>query len=83
MHLAVIDCGTTNSRIYIVNDSAEVVAKASRKLGIRDAVISGGNEVLKNGLKEILHQSLEQADLELGDVGFAISAISPAAFSDY
>jgi 2-dehydro-3-deoxygalactonokinase len=74
MHLAVIDCGTTNSRIYIVNDNAEVVAKASRKLGIRDAVMSGGNEVLKDGLKEILYQTLEQADLELGDIGFAISS---------
>jgi 2-dehydro-3-deoxygalactonokinase len=74
MHLAAIDCGTTNSRIYIVNDSAEIVAKVSRKLGIRDAVMSGGNEVLKNGLKEILHQALEQADLELGDIAFAISS---------
>ena len=74
MHLAAIDCGTTNSRIYIVNDSAEVMAKASRKLGIRDAVISGGNEVLKNGLKEILYQALEHADLELGDIAFAISS---------
>ena len=73
MHLAVIDCGTTNSRIYIVNDSEEVVAKASRKLGIRDAVMSGGNEVLKDGLKEILYQALEQVDLEPGDIGFAIS----------
>jgi 2-dehydro-3-deoxygalactonokinase len=74
MHLAVIDCGTTNSRIYIVNDNAEVVAKASRKLGIRDAVMSGGNEVLKDGLKEILYQALEQANLKLGDIGFAISS---------
>lgn len=74
MHLAVIDCGTTNSRIYIVNDSAEVVAKASRKLGIRDAVMSGGNEVLKDGLKEILYHTLEEADLEPGNISFAISS---------
>jgi 2-dehydro-3-deoxygalactonokinase len=74
MHLAAIDCGTTNSRIYIVNDSAEIAAKVSRKLGIRDVVMSGGNEVLKNGLEKMLHQALEHADLELGDIAFAISS---------
>ena len=74
MHLATIDCGTTNSRVYIVNNSAEIVARASRKLGIRDAVISGDNEILKNGLKEILYQALEQTDLELGDIAFGISS---------
>jgi 2-dehydro-3-deoxygalactonokinase len=74
MNLAVIDCGTSNSRVYIANDSEEVVAKASRKLGIRDVVISGSNEILKNGLKEILYQALEQADLGLADIWFAISS---------
>ena len=70
MHLAVIDCGTTNSRIYIVNDSAEIVAKASRKLGIRDAVIGGSNAVLKNGLKEILYQAAVAAETEPLQFGY-------------
>jgi 2-dehydro-3-deoxygalactonokinase len=74
MNLAAIDCGTTNSRIYIVNDGEEVVARNARKLGIRDAVISGSNEILRNGLKEMLYQALEQADIELADIEFAISS---------
>jgi len=74
MYLAVIDCGTTNSRVYIVNDRAEVAAKASRKLGTRDVVISGSNEVLKKGLEGIFYNVLEQADLELRDIAFAMSS---------
>jgi 2-dehydro-3-deoxygalactonokinase len=50
------------------------VAKASRKLGIRDAVIIGSNEILKNWLKEIFYQALNQTDLELKDIAFGISS---------
>ena len=49
MYLATIDCGTTNSRIYIVNENAEILGKATKKVGVRDTAINGSNEVLKQG----------------------------------
>ena len=74
MYLAIIDCGTTNSRVYIVNARGEIAARASRKLGTRDVVISSSNEILRNGLEGIFYSALEHADLELRDIAFVISS---------
>ena len=41
---SVIDTGTTNTRIYIVKDTGEIVAKAYRKVGVRDTAISGSKK---------------------------------------
>ncbi len=74
MYLATIDCGTTNSRVYIVNEKGETVAKAARKVGVRDTAISGSNETLKQGLKETFYSALQKAALQLIDVRFVISS---------
>lgn len=74
MHLATIDCGTTNSRVYVVNEEGEVRARASRKVGVRDTAISGSRETLKKGLEETFFEALEQAGMGLEEVAFAVSA---------
>jgi 2-dehydro-3-deoxygalactonokinase len=74
MLLATIDCGTTNSRVYVVNENGEIRARAARKVGVRDTAISGSKETLKQGLKQTFFEALEQAGVELEDVAFAISA---------
>jgi 2-dehydro-3-deoxygalactonokinase len=74
MNLATIDCGTTNSRVYIVNEDAEILGKAAKKVGVRDTAIHGSNEVLKDGLKEIFYQALKNAKLQLEDIKFVISS---------
>lgn len=74
MNLATVDCGTTNSRVYIVNEDAEILGKAAKKVGVRDTAIHGSNEILKDGLKEIFHQALENAKLQLEDIKFVISS---------
>jgi len=74
MYLATIDCGTTNSRVYIVDDKGKVLAKAAKKVGVRDTAIHGGNQVLKEGLKETLDQALETAGLDQGQIRFLISS---------
>ncbi len=74
MHLATIDCGTTNSRVYVVNQEGEIRARASRKVGVRDTAISGSREALKEGLKETFFEALEKAGLELEELAFAISS---------
>lgn len=74
MNLATIDCGTTNSRVYIVNEDAEILGKAAKKVGVRDTAIHGSNEVLKEGLKETFYQALENAKSQLEDIKFVISS---------
>ena len=74
MYIATIDCGTTNSRVYIVNEHAEILAKAAKKVGVRDTAISGSKEALKTGLKEIFQQALSDADLNLNQIELAVSS---------
>jgi 2-dehydro-3-deoxygalactonokinase len=74
MYLSTIDCGTTNSRVYIVDERGKIFARATKKVGVRDTAITGSKEALKTGLKETFFLALEQAGLELKDVAFAISS---------
>lgn len=74
MKFATIDCGTTNSRIYIVNEQADILGKATKKVGVRDTAIHGSNQILKDGLQETFYQAVENAGCKLNEIGFAISS---------
>ncbi len=74
MHFASIDCGTSTSRVYIVNENGNILGKGVRGVGVRDTSISGSRDVLKEGLREAFHEALEEASLQLPDIDFAISA---------
>lgn len=74
MYFAIIDCGTTNSRVYIVNEKAEILGKETKKVGVKDTAISGSNEVLKRGLKNTFFTALDDANMKLGDIKFIISS---------
>ncbi|UCF90349.1 MAG: 2-dehydro-3-deoxygalactonokinase [Desulfobacterales bacterium] len=74
MYLATIDCGTTNSRVYIVNEDGRIFGKAARKIGVRDTAIAGTNAALKKGLTETFYGALNNAHLELADIAFVISS---------
>lgn len=73
-YFAVIDCGTTNSRIYLLNDNFEIINKGFKKIGVRETAISGSNELLKQGLKEVFRKTVEDAGLEIKDIRFAITS---------
>jgi len=45
MYLATIDCGTTNSRVYIVDENGKVLTRFSEKVGVRDTAIHGSNQI--------------------------------------
>jgi 2-dehydro-3-deoxygalactonokinase len=74
MIIATIDCGTTNSRVFLVDETGRVLALASKKVGVRDTAIHGSNLVLREGLKATLEAALGEGGLNLGDVRFAISS---------
>lgn len=74
MYIATIDCGTTNSRVYIVNAQAEIVGQAEKKVGVRDTAILGSNEKLKKELSETFYQALERAGQKIKDIDFVISS---------
>ncbi len=74
MYFATIDCGTTNSRVYIVNEKAEILGKAAKKVGVKDTAINGNNEVLKSELKNTFFAALDDANMKLSDIKFIISS---------
>jgi len=74
MHFATIDCGTTNSRVYLLNEDLAVVGKGSKKVGVKDTAVHGSNQVLKDGLRELFETTVRDATLALSDIRFAITS---------
>ena len=74
MHFATIDCGTTNSRVFLLDGALAVVGKGSRKIGVKDTAVHGSNQVLKTGLAELFEQTVASAGLRLSDIRCAITS---------
>ncbi len=74
MYLSTIDCGTTNSRVYIVNEQGHILGKAAKKVGVKDTAIHGNNQVLKEGLRETFYHALKESGVSLKDVMFVVSS---------
>jgi 2-dehydro-3-deoxygalactonokinase len=74
MYFATIDCGTTNSRVYILNDAANVIYKGTKQVGVKDTAVNGSNHILKAGLKELFEDTVREAGLDLKDIKFAVSS---------
>lgn len=73
-YFAVIDCGTTNSRIYLLNKNEEMIAKGNRKIGVRDTALSGSQDILRIGLKELIEETVFSVGLSIKDISFAITS---------
>lgn len=71
---AVIDCGTTMTRIYIVDESQNIVADGRKKVGVRDTSITGSRDTLRNGVTQLFFQVLEEHKIPEDQVEFAIAS---------
>ena len=74
MHFATIDCGTTNSRVYLLDASHRIVHKGVRKIGVRDTAITGSRRTLQEGLATLVQTTVREAGLSLADIRFAIAS---------
>jgi 2-dehydro-3-deoxygalactonokinase len=74
MHFAAIDCGTTNSRVYVFDEWLHVIAKGSKKVGVRDTAITGSRQVLREGLAEIFERAVGDAGLQARDIACAVTS---------
>lgn len=70
---SIVDCGTTNTRVYIIDNKFDIVSKGYKKTGVRDTAITGSNQILKDGIEEAFNMALENADLTLNSIEFAIA----------
>lgn len=71
---AVIDCGTTTTRIYIVDESQQIIASGRKKVGVRDTSITGSRNVLRSGVTELFYDVLRQNEIPDEQVEFAIAS---------
>jgi 2-dehydro-3-deoxygalactonokinase len=74
MYIATIDCGTTNTRVYIVDEKGNIVKRASKKIGVRDTAITGSNKALKEGIREVFYQALNEADIRESEIRCILSS---------
>lgn len=74
MHYISVDCGTSTSRAYVVDDAGRVLAKATRGVGVRDTATSGSKETLRNGLRDIVAEAQANAGLTAKDAAAILSS---------
>jgi len=74
VHFATIDCGTTNSRVSILDDRLGIVARGTKKVGVRDTAISGSRHTLQEGLAQLLEQTARDAGLGTEELACAIAS---------
>lgn len=72
--LAVIDCGTTNTRVYIVDHYAKVLSQSVRKVGVRNTSMTGSKDTLRTGVTEAVSEALQLAGLEECNIEYAIAS---------
>lgn len=66
MYFITIDCGTTNSRVYIVNEAGEIHSKATRHVGVRNTSMTGSRECLEAGLRECIAEAIGKSGIAPG-----------------
>ncbi|MEG0911972.1 MAG: 2-dehydro-3-deoxygalactonokinase [Oscillospiraceae bacterium] len=71
---AIIDCGTTNTRVYILDGNNKIIAQGSRKVGVRNTSMTGSKDALRAGVCEAIVEAVENAKISLKDLEFAIAS---------
>ena len=74
MYFATMDSGTTNSRVHVLNETLEVVARGMRKVGVRDTAISGSRRTLQDGLAELLEVTLRDVGLRVDELTCVVTS---------
>ncbi|MDD4842867.1 MAG: 2-dehydro-3-deoxygalactonokinase [Anaerotignum sp.] len=67
MYHIYIDSGTSNSKLYLVKGKRSIDTMIAN-VGTKDSAISGSNDVLLNGLKEMYDRTLEKNGLQDRDI---------------
>ncbi len=70
-----IDSGTTNTRVWLIKNSA-VVAKAHIQAGVRDTARTGNVALLKEGIRTAITQVVENSGEPLPALGMAAGMIT-------
>ena len=62
------DSGTSNSRIYVLDQKCQVLYVKKKNVGSKDSAIAGSNRILIEGLKELYDGALKEMNLQEEDI---------------
>ncbi|MEG1516283.1 MAG: 2-dehydro-3-deoxygalactonokinase [Clostridia bacterium] len=74
MYYVTIDCGTTNSRAYVVDRDGKIRGKATKMVGVRDTATTGSRDKLRAGVCEIVARAIENAGVSKCDISAVLSS---------
>lgn len=74
MYYITIDCGTTNSRAYVVDAAGKIYGKATKQVGVKDTAQTGSRDKLRAGLREIVARAIENAGVDKGEILAVLSS---------
>ncbi|WP_347549075.1 2-dehydro-3-deoxygalactonokinase [Pseudalkalibacillus hwajinpoensis] len=73
--IILIDSGTTNSRIRLVEEhEVTIIASVKIEVGVRNTAIDGHNEKLKQELAQGVQRLLEEQSLSARDISYIVAA---------
>lgn len=65
MYYIIIDCGTTNSRAYVVDAVGTVLGLAKKTVGVKDTSVTGSRDTASAAAwREIIARAIELAGLQ-------------------
>jgi 2-dehydro-3-deoxygalactonokinase len=70
--IAIIDGGTTNTRLFILNYENKIVDRQEEKIGARDVAIKKTKKHLENLIKKMMKKSLDDLDINENDIQFVV-----------
>lgn len=62
---AILDCGTTNTKCYIVDDNNAFLAEGYSKFGVKDNALKKNREDYKVELKKLVYSTIENAGKDI------------------
>lgn len=71
---AIIDCGTTNTRVYILNEDNRIIGQGARRVGVRNTSMTGSNAVLKAGICDAIQEAAGNAGIAVSDIAYAVAS---------
>lgn len=71
---AVIDCGTTNTRVYVIDENRNIVGQGLRKVGVRNTSMTGSKDALRQGVCEAVQEAAAAAGIGIEEIEFAIAS---------
>ncbi len=70
---AIIDCGSTSTRVYLLDKADQIVAKAAVSVGVNSTAQSGSTGELKRGVAACFREALASGGIALEDIELAIA----------